>query len=396
MLMQQKPVQNNADASLHPFNHQNNISDTKDGKVEEETKPEVDSSVSSDGGGDKCSSKIALQSDPPNAESNQSITEESTQNDSSLLSSTDTGVSEPATTTDLGVSKSSNSSDQVETETSLMADDPNRDLSEPSQSKVPEMNCQNLLKETEENNDSSEKQTLGSNDVMNNDSKTERNCVGDDSSKVSCLEREDGLNCCPPSEVPNNEADLCMNESSLNQNESAKPIDDSSNSFPASVDNSHNSFNEMNDSGQSNDDLSDYISGMKGVFDFLPSVSEVQRLLPGIIQSVTGGGLEEANESFERDVSSFRMPPNVIVEPKRLDREECRVNLIQHVENLQGLVEDSFDKIDARLIALESGEEVPPLDETDTHFPRTKTVLTLLLRDLKTAKKLNLSLPEKI
>lgn len=265
-------------------------------------------------------------------------------------------------------------------------------MSEASQSNVPEIISKKLKKETKEID---EKKNLGSNEELNNYSKNESN--DKDSGKVSCQEREDALNCCAPSP---DEASLCLNSPNFHQNESAKQIDDSSNSFPASVDNSHNSFNEMNDSGQSNDDLSDYISGIKGVFDFptnlIPSVSEVQRLLPGIIQSVTGGGLEDANESFERDVSSFRLPPNVIVEPKRLDREECRVNLIQHVENLQGLVEDSFDKIEARLIALESGEEIPPLDETDTHFPRTKTVLTLLLRDLKTAKKLNLSLPEKI
>ena len=77
-------------------------------------------------------------------------------------------------------------------------------------------------------------------------------------------------------------------------------------------------------------------------------------------------------------------------------REECRGNLLEHVENLQTMVEENFDKIEARLMALEAGEEQPPLEETDTFFPKTKTVLTKVLQDCKIAKKLNLTLPDKI
>ena len=47
-------------------------------------------------------------------------------------------------------------------------------------------------------------------------------------------------------------------------------------------------------------------------------------------------------------------------------------------------------------MALEAGEEQPPLEETDTFFPKTKTVLTKVLQDCKIAKKLNLTLPDKI
>jgi len=424
-LMQQKSDHN---ASLQSDIDNNTLTEQQP-EVSKEVKSEAESAESSGEvkGSEKAASVNNASCDSRDAESadtSQDIAEKSVAEESCQQNqrSEDPIAAANSTNKDPAVSESSKSSEQDGKGTSEREPGSEKGIEQTSgksgisQSPVPEVFRENSLHETDKQNEASQTNSSGGKHLNNGEildnptqraSKSEDNGVDEtnssddkDLNKSSCQEREDALNCCPPSDGSTNEPNLCLSDSSFHQNESNKQVDESSSSFPASVDNSQNSFNEMNDSGQSNDDLSDYISGIKDVFDFptnlIPSVSEVQRLLPGIIQSVTGGGLEDPNESFDRDVSSFRLPPNVIVEPKRLDREECRVNLIQHVENLQGLVEDSFDKIETRLMALESGEEVPPLHETDTHFPRAKSVLILLLRDLKTAKKLNLSLPEKI
>jgi len=129
-------------------------------------------------------------------------------------------------------------------------------------------------------------------------------------------------------------------------------------------------------------DLAEYFSGAG--FDFppnlLPSVSEMQRLLPGVIKDISELSSQNFNTSF--------MPsaPNIIPEPKRLDRDECRQNLVMHIEKMQELVQKRMEDIEQRVDALEKkcGEK----DNSPT--------LTNVLQDLRSAKRLNNSLPDRI
>merc|ERR1712192_43198 len=77
----------------------------------------------------------------------------------------------------------------------------------------------------------------------------------------------------------------------------------------------------------------------------LPSVSELQLLLPGVIQDISRGS---GNHAFPQQAVRGTNP-TLIPEPKRLDREECRVNLLNHVEELQVLVEARLEEIESRL-----------------------------------------------
>ena len=129
-------------------------------------------------------------------------------------------------------------------------------------------------------------------------------------------------------------------------------------------------------------DLAEYFSGAG--FDFppnlLPSVSEMQRLLPGVIKDISELSSQNYNPNF------LPSQPNIIPEPKRLDRDECRQNLVLHIEKMQELVQKRMEDIEEQVVMLEKKfsdqKNTPPLTTT--------------LQDLRSAKKLNSTLPDRI
>ena len=107
----------------------------------------------------------------------------------------------------------------------------------------------------------------------------------------------------------------------------------------------------------------------------------MQRLLPDVIKDISGS--LSANQSF---TPSILPPPTIIPEPKRLDRDECRLNLILHIENLQKHIQTRLENLDTELELLEKKKE----REVSSVF------LASTMQDLRSAKILNNSLPDRI
>merc|ERR1712107_974817 len=121
----------------------------------------------------------------------------------------------------------------------------------------------------------------------------------------------------------------------------------------------------------------------------LPSVSELQLLLPGVIQDISQGS---GNHAFSQQAVRGTNP-TLIPEPKRLDREECRLNLLNHVEELQVLVEarlEEIESLDAVDPSANSSCSTTPSSSTTTQppYPHSSSSLSRVLLDLRTAKKL--------
>ena len=124
-------------------------------------------------------------------------------------------------------------------------------------------------------------------------------------------------------------------------------------------------------------------------FDFppnlLPSVSEMQRLLPDVIKDISGS--LAASPAFPPTISpAILPPPTIIPEPKRLDRDECRLNLILHIESLQKHIQTRLETLDTELEILEKRKEREV----------SGVVLASTMQDLRSAKIVNNSLPERI
>jgi len=137
---------------------------------------------------------------------------------------------------------------------------------------------------------------------------------------------------------------------------------------------------ESSENQNFNNELSDYFSTVEGFQDFptslLPSVSEMQRLLPGVIEDISGT-YQSSHHPLPRPA------PNIIPEPKRLDKEECRQNLVLHIEKVQEAIESRLASLESRLSELELNCEPLGADQ-----------LARLLQDVRSAKTLNLRLPE--
>ena len=118
------------------------------------------------------------------------------------------------------------------------------------------------------------------------------------------------------------------------------------------------------------------------ISNFIPSVSEMQRLLPDVIKDISGS--LSANQSFTPNILP---PPTIIPEPKRLDRDECRLNLILHIENLQKHIQNRLEKIDIELEVLEKKKEEREV---------SPVLLASTMQDLRSAKIVNNSLPDRI
>merc|ERR1712192_257752 len=189
----------------------------------------------------------------------------------------------------------------------------------------------------------------------------------DKASESNCMESEEAGNVCEGSSTA----------------ETNVPGTSSEASKPREVDSAKS---ELSKPAELSSELANLFSGE------LPSVSELQLLLPGVIQDISQGS---GNHAFSQQAVRGTNP-TLIPEPKLLDREECRVNLLNHVEELQVLVESRLDEIESRLDSVDpssnsscsttpSSSHQLPLYPTTTH---SSSSLGRILLDLRTAKKL--------
>ena len=93
--------------------------------------------------------------------------------------------------------------------------------------------------------------------------------------------------------------------------------------------------------------------------NLLPSVSEMQRMLPDVIKDISGS-LSSPPSTFPSQNILPAPQPNIIPEPKRLDREECRLNLLDHIEALQKHVEDRLETVEDQIENVERRRKEAP------------------------------------
>ena len=162
----------------------------------------------------------------------------------------------------------------------------------------------------------------------------------------------------------------------------------------------------------------------------IPSVSEVQQLLPSIIQAIqqedgdavptaavvtgqptTPQPLEQqmqmpATSAFAPSPSPTvaQTPLPIIPEQKRIDKDECRLNLLEHIEKMQNEVDSLLGKVEVNLRAVEgsraqSSSQAPfsspswsssaaTASAVDKMSARTKALALALIHDVSTARKL--------
>ena len=157
----------------------------------------------------------------------------------------------------------------------------------------------------------------------------------------------------------------------------------------------------------------------------IPSVSEVQQLLPSIIQAIqqedgdvptaavvtgqptTPQPLEEqmpATSAFAPSPTVAQTPLPIIPEQKRIDKDECRLNLLEHIEKMQNEVDSLLGKVEVNLRAVEgsraqSSSQAPFSSPSwsssaatsaavDKMSARTKALALALIHDVSTARKL--------
>ena len=158
----------------------------------------------------------------------------------------------------------------------------------------------------------------------------------------------------------------------------------------------------------------------------IPSLSEVQQLLPSLMSSleeqlisdhqpplgnpldVTSpcinplssdvnhlGSIDVSNRPLQHFHTQLVHAPVIFPETKRLDKHECRLNLLHHIDALQtefdyrlNLVEKTMAEIDSNKSGTETVSTSSDLDEDSDPAAKTKAILTLLLHDLRTSKNL--------
>ena len=160
----------------------------------------------------------------------------------------------------------------------------------------------------------------------------------------------------------------------------------------------------------------------------IPSLSEVQQLLPSLMSSLEeqllndqqqvqiDATLDESSEcmtSLSSDVNNivsldvgnqslqqFHTPiipatPVAFPETKRIDKDECRLNLMHHIDAVQteferrlNLVEATIAEIDFSKTGMNTTSTPNDTDEDTDPAAKTKAILTLLLHDLRTSKNL--------
>lgn len=117
--------------------------------------------------------------------------------------------------------------------------------------------------------------------------------------------------------------------------------------------------------------------------NFIPSLSEVERLLPSVIQEIAVSNKSSSGPS----PANSNVPMSM---PKRLDRDECRLNLLQHIEGVQAEIENRYNaiesaisKIEAMPGALNAGFSLATLNDA-----KMKAKLNKLIQDLAVARQL--------
>jgi len=208
----------------------------------------------------------------------------------------------------------------------------------------------------------------------------------EDSERISGSENEIGVSQeCPDKSSESEEAGIVGGGSSTAESNISPPGTSSEASKPGETDPAKSAAGELSKPAELSSELANLFSGE------LPSVSELQLLLPGVIQDISQGS---ANHAFSQQAVRGTNP-TLIPEPKRLDREECRLNLLNHVEELQVLVEARLEEIENRLDAVDpsansSCSTTPSTSSSTTQppYPHSASSLGRVLLDLRTAKKL--------
>jgi len=208
----------------------------------------------------------------------------------------------------------------------------------------------------------------------------------EDSERISGSENEIGVSQeCPDKSSESEEAGIVGGGSSTAESNISPPGTSSEASKPGETDPAKSAAGELSKPAELSSELANLFSGE------LPSVSELQLLLPGVIQDISQGS---GNHAFSQQAVRGTNP-TLIPEPKRLDREECRLNLLNHVEELQVLVEARLEEIENRLDAVDpsansSCSTTPSTSSSTTQppYPHSSSSLGRVLLDLRTAKKL--------
>ena len=159
----------------------------------------------------------------------------------------------------------------------------------------------------------------------------------------------------------------------------------------------------------------------------IPSLSEVQQLLPSLMSSLEEQLLNDQQQvqldstldesacinSLSSDVNNiasidvgnqslqqFHTPiipatPVAFPETKRIDKDECRLNLMHHIDAVQTEFERRLNLVEATIAEIDfskTGTNPSPTpndtDEDTDPAAKTKAILTLLLHDLRTSKNL--------
>lgn len=128
---------------------------------------------------------------------------------------------------------------------------------------------------------------------------------------------------------------------------------------------------------------------------FIPSVSEVERLLPSVIQEIASSKNNSSTTSpstSKPDEPAASNSVNFVPEPKRLDRDECRLNLLQHIESVQAEIEKRYNAIESALSKIEAmpgasnaGISLKQANDSDA---KLKAKLNKLIQDLAVARHL--------
>lgn len=128
---------------------------------------------------------------------------------------------------------------------------------------------------------------------------------------------------------------------------------------------------------------------------FIPSVSEVERLLPSVIQEIASSKNNSSTTSpstSNKPAESASNSVNFVPEPKRLDRDECRLNLLQHIESVQAEIDKRYNAIESALAKIEAmpgasnaGFSLKQANDSDA---KLKAKLNKLIQDLAVARHL--------
>jgi hypothetical protein len=147
-------------------------------------------------------------------------------------------------------------------------------------------------------------------------------------------------------------------------------------------------------------------------FDF-PSLNEVKQLLPSVLKDISS--MEELGGTAVATAAAplSRPPPpvavNIIPEPKLINREESRLNLIGHIEHLQELLDGRLDLVEQRLNELELPQQQQQQTQQQQQQPQQQQqqqpgvdcaniaqAVSRLLTDIQSMKAVNAMLSDRI